>query len=222
VVASEEPLIVEEATRHELVADNLAIRDLKIHAYLGIPLFTPDGHAIGSLCAIDSKSRVWTEKDVEVLGEIADLVMTEIEMRHHLRERNRAEQGLAQLAEQLLASNEELRQFASIASHDLKEPLRKIQAFADRLSSNYSNEIDERGQDYIERMTDASKRMQRLIDALLALTQVTSQARPYVPTDLGKVFGEVFCDLEKRIEDTAGRVEIGALHTIEADPLQMQ
>jgi len=222
VVASGEPLIVEEATRHALVANNLAIRDLNVLAYLGIPLFTPDGQAIGSLCAIDSKSRAWTEKDVEVLSEIADLVMTEIAMRHHLRERKRAEQGLADIAQQLLASNEDLRQFASIASHDLQEPLRKIQTFADRLSSNYSDEIDERGQGYLERMTATSKRMQHLIDALLDLTRVTSQSQPYVPTDLDQVLGEVLCDLGQRIEDAAGRVEIGALHTVVADPHQMQ
>ncbi|MGY8959605.1 MAG: histidine kinase dimerization/phospho-acceptor domain-containing protein, partial [Alphaproteobacteria bacterium] len=67
----------------------------------------------------------------------------------------------------LKRSNAELEQFASVAAHDLQEPLRKVQAFGDRLGSRYANDLDEKGLDYIARMQDAAARMQVLISDLL-------------------------------------------------------
>lgn len=91
VVASNEPLIVNDAREHPLVCDNLAIRDLGVMAYLGIPLLTPDGTVVGSLCAIDSVPREWRQDDVEVLTDLAALAMSEIAVRLHLRERAAAD-----------------------------------------------------------------------------------------------------------------------------------
>ena len=95
-VASQEPLIIDDARTHPLVHDNLAIPDLKVVAYAGIPLITSDGHALGSFCAIDSEPRVWTEDDVEFLRQLAASVMTEIELRNEIRQRNQVEEALRQ------------------------------------------------------------------------------------------------------------------------------
>lgn len=81
VVASGEPLIIEDARQHPLVRNNLAIPDLHVIAYAGMPLVTADGYVLGTLCAIDTKPRTWSEEDITILRDLAGAVMTEIELR---------------------------------------------------------------------------------------------------------------------------------------------
>jgi signal transduction histidine kinase len=137
-------------------------------------------------------------------------------------ERKRAEKAFKTLTAKLGQSNRELQDFASVASHDLQEPLRKIQAFGDRLKTKCSEVLTDEGRDYLERMQNAAGRMQTLINDLLTFSRVTTKARPFVPVDLAKVAQEVLADLEARIEETGGRVEVGELPTIDADPMQIR
>lgn len=125
-------------------------------------------------------------------------------------------------SEQLQRSNQELQDFASVASHDLQEPLRKIQAFGDRLNVRCHNSLNDEGRDYLARMQKAAGRMQVLINDLLTFSRVTTRAQPFQEVDLKELIEEVAADLETRVEQTAGRIEIGDLPTIEADPLQMR
>ncbi|MDQ4075751.1 MAG: GAF domain-containing protein [Chloroflexota bacterium] len=81
VVASGSPLVVTDAREHPLLCDNLAIPDLGVVAYLGVPLTTEDGQTLGTLCVIDHQPRSWSEKEIGVLTELAALVMAEIEQR---------------------------------------------------------------------------------------------------------------------------------------------
>ncbi len=122
----------------------------------------------------------------------------------------------------LNASNRELQDFAAVASHDLQEPLRKIEAFGSRLTTKYDRVLDEPGRDYLARMLAATVRMRRLINDLLSFSRVTTKARAFVTVDLAEVAQEVVSDLEGRLYETGGRVEVGALPTIEAEPLQMR
>ncbi len=139
-----------------------------------------------------------------------------------ITEQKETEEQLRLFAAKLERSNGELQQFASIASHDLQEPLRKIQAFGDRLQLKCSDALGEQGRDYLERMQNAAARMRTLIGDLLTLSRITSKAQPFLPVDLGKVAREVVSDLEVRIESAQARVEIGFLPTIDADPSQMR
>jgi len=139
-----------------------------------------------------------------------------------ITERKRTEETLARKAAELARSNSELEQFAYVASHDLQEPLRKIQAFGDRLKTKVDSAQMQDGHDYLERMQSAAARMQRLINDLLSFSRVISATQPFVPVNLGAVTKEVLTDLEVRIEQTKAKVEIGELPTIEADPMQMR
>lgn len=123
---------------------------------------------------------------------------------------------------ELQRSNRELQDFAFVASHDLQEPLRKIQAFGDRLRTRDGAALSSEGRDYLERMQNAARRMQTLIQDLLTFSRVTTKAQPFTPVDLNTVAREVLNDLEARIEQTGGRVELDRLPTIDADPLQMR
>lgn len=139
-----------------------------------------------------------------------------------ISERKRSERLLASQRAELERSNRELQDFAYIASHDLQEPLRKVQAFGDRLRSRHAEALGDTGRDYLERMQGAANRMQVLIRDLLAYSRVTTKAQPFVPVDLAQVAGEVAGDLQSRIETAGARVEIGGLPEIEADSTQMR
>ncbi len=87
-VASQQPLIISDARKHPLVADNLAIRDLEVIAYAGIPLVLSDGHAVGAFCAIDTQPRDWTEQDIRILHDLSAAVRTHLELRKALAEQS--------------------------------------------------------------------------------------------------------------------------------------
>jgi PAS domain S-box-containing protein len=139
-----------------------------------------------------------------------------------ITERKRAEEAVNRKAAELARSNAELEQFAYVASHDLQEPLRKIQAFGDRLKTKCDAVNLQDGRDYLERMQGAAARMQTLINDLLTFSRVISASQPFVPLDLNLVLKGVLSDLEVRIEQTKARVEVGDLPSIEADPLQIR
>lgn len=122
----------------------------------------------------------------------------------------------------LEAANRELQNFASVASHDLQEPLRKIQAFGDRLRDRFSDSLGDQGRDYLERMRAAATRMRTLIDDLLNFSRLQTRAKPFEKVDLTEIAREVVSDLETRIQQSEGRVDLGELPTLEADPTQMR
>ncbi len=123
---------------------------------------------------------------------------------------------------ELSRSNGELEQFASVASHDLQEPLRKVQTFGDQLERRFADDLPDEAKDYLRRMRNASARMSVLIDDLLRFSRVTTHAKPHVTVDLERVARDVVQDLEARIDESNGTVEIGALPAVEADATQMR
>jgi PAS domain S-box-containing protein len=139
-----------------------------------------------------------------------------------ITERKRVEDAISQKAAELARSNAELEQFAFVASHDLQEPLRKIQAFGDRLKLKVQGELAPEAREYLERMQSASARMRTLINDLLTFSRVIRRTEPFVAVDLGTVTKGVLSDLEVRIEKSGAQIEIGDLPIIEADPMQMQ
>lgn len=94
VVASGKPLIVEDARKVSLLQDNLAITDLNVVGYLGMPLTTASGQNLGSFCVIDNKPRQWSEEEIEIVRELALSTMTEIELRAEIVARKNAESEL--------------------------------------------------------------------------------------------------------------------------------
>ena len=124
-------------------------------------------------------------------------------------------------AKELARSNEELAQFSSVASHDLQEPLRKILMFGDRLKVGLGDGLSEEPAADLERVQEAARRMQRLINDLLDFARVESRGQGFETVDLGKVTGEVLADLEARVAELDAHVEVGDLPVIEADRTQM-
>jgi len=142
-------------------------------------------------------------------------------LRDEIAERTRLEEQARQFAVELQRSNKELEQFAFVASHDLQEPLRKIQAFSDRIKTRCADSLDAQGQDYLQRIVTATDRMRRLIEDLLAFSRVSTKGQAFAPVDLNQVLGDVVSDLEARLMQSGGRIDVGPLPTVFADGLQM-
>jgi signal transduction histidine kinase len=161
------------------------------------------------------------ELEQRVQERTAELAQANNRLHQENLQRQRAEESLAHQAQELARSNSELEHFAHVASHDLQEPLRKIQAFGDRLMLKCREDLGEQGRDYLERMQSAATRMQTLISDLLTFSRVTIRPRPFVSVDLTAVAHVVVSDLEMSIQRVGATVQIDQLPTIDADPGQM-
>ncbi len=123
--------------------------------------------------------------------------------------------------EQLQISNMDLYQFASIASHDLKEPLRKIMAFGNILDDKIRGKINEQEKNYLDKIIKASGRMQNLIEDVLTFSRLSNTELPLSNTDLTTVVHTVIDDLEITIANKKAEIEVKNLPIIKAVPAQM-
>lgn len=147
--------------------------------------------------------------------------MRYVAVRYDITERISAQEKLKVEGRKLALSNKELQDFASVAAHDLQEPLRKIQSFADRLRLKSSTTLDAETVDYLERIQKSSYRMQTLINDLLDYSRVSTKVQPFASVDLNQILIQVISDLEIRLEKTQGKIECGDLPRVDADPVQM-
>jgi PAS domain S-box-containing protein len=170
------------------------------------PILGSDGSVLGTFALTFKQVKRPTDSELEVLRSSAHIASLAIE-----RKRNE---------ENLQLYSKEIEDFASIASHDLQEPLRKIITFGDRLKSRIPDS-DEKAQNYLERMQNAASRMRNLVVDLMEFSKNESIKQSIKSTDLRKVVELVLEDLEPRISATQGHVMIKNLPTIEADPTQM-
>jgi signal transduction histidine kinase len=192
-----------------------------IRSELCVPLKI--GERVIGVINVESKNiDAFSETDERLLITLAGQLATAIERLRAETERERLIAELETKNVALARSNRELQDFAYVASHDLQEPLRKIQAFGDRLAAKYGLELGEQGRDYLVRVQSAARRMQTLIQDLLTFSRVTTKAQPFVAINLGLVLQHVLADLEMRIEETKGQIELAEMPTIEADPTQMR
>jgi PAS domain S-box-containing protein len=188
------------------------------HLASGMPVRDEHGGVllwVGAATDIDAQKR-----QAETLERLVAARTTAL--RQEVEERRRAEELLRATGAELERSNGELEQFAYVASHDLQEPLRKIQAFGDRLKIKNGDHLGDQGKDYLDRMLSSAARMSQLINDLLTFSRVTTKSQPFAPADLSAVAAGVLSDLEVRITQTGGAVDVGPLPTIDADPLQMR
>jgi signal transduction histidine kinase len=125
---------------------------------------------------------------------------------------------LAAQAEELARSNADLEQFAYVASHDLQEPLRKVTSFCQLLQRRYQGQLDERADQYIEFAVDGAKRMQQLINDLLAFSRVGRTTEEFVEVDCDDVLDRALRNLESAVDDAGAEVVRSPLPTVEGDP----
>ena len=196
----------------------------------------PDSHELfaqlqravtsGEECHLEGRSvtKDGAERFVEVQGvpfriDGEDHVLV---MLRDITERKEAEAKLAEYLRQLESANRDLEKFVSIAAHDLKEPLRKIEAFGDRLALRCEPELGEEGAGYLSRIRDAGRWAGVLIRDLLTYSRLVTRLEPFRRVDLGACVREVVSDLAPEIEESGARIEIGSLPEVEGDPGQIR
>lgn len=134
------------------------------------------------------------------------------EMKKELEEYSlRMEELVVQRTKELARSNEDLQQFAHVASHDLKEPLRKISTFSSILSSEQKDSLSEKGKLYLQKIEHSSQRMSNMIEGVLAYSTVSANEQSFEIVDLNKLMEEVENDLELAIIQKEAKIEYGQL-----------
>lgn len=156
-----------------------------------------------------------------VVERTRQLVDTNDGLEKEIRRSQKIERELQKYSKNLARSNKELQDFAYIASHDLQEPLRKIQAFGDLLESEYKDVLGD-GAEYLTRMRSAASRMSILIQDLLAFSRVSTKPQKVSQVDLNVVVKEVVGDLETSISEKHGKIVISNLPAVWADATHMR
>ncbi len=150
-------------------------------------------------------------------GRISAAVMVAVDV----TEERAIERELAMKAEDLVRSNKELQQFAYVASHDLKEPLRMVTTYVQLLQRRYGSVLDDQAKEYIGFAVEGSKRMYSLVDDLLTYSRVETSVQPFSTVDMDQVMGTALKDLKEAIDASGGEVRFGGLPEVHADHQQM-
>jgi signal transduction histidine kinase len=177
------------------------------------------------------KARLYEESrqaQAELAGKAEELARSNIELQHFAEEIKLAKEKLEKVnsiltvqAAELARSNTELEQFAYIASHDLQEPLRMVASYVQLLARRYKGKLDADADEFIGFAVDGSKRMQDLINALLAYSRIGTKGRDFEPTECESVLKTTLKNLQMAIEDSQAVVTHDPLPTVNADATQL-
>lgn len=174
-------------------------------------------------------SKFWGSIVITALHDTDNNILGFSKVTRDLTERKIAEDKLQMYADELLQknkelerSNSELSSFSYVASHDLQEPLRKIQGFGNLIMNSEISKLSDTGKDYFNRMIKAASRMQNLIDSLLEFSRTTTEARNFEDVELNELLEEVKRDMRERIESSGAVIHSQKLPTLSVIPFQFR
>ena len=177
--------IVPDARKDKRFEDNPAvIGDPNIIFYAGMPLVTSDGFALGMLCVIDHQPKELTVDQIEAIQSLSNQVVKLLELRKSVNLLKASQKKIEDYADQMKA-------FAHLASHDLKEPARMVNNFMTKLEDKYASQLDEKAKKYIHFAKDGAKRMTYLIDDLLAYSTAEGLSKVKEQVDLESLLTEI-------------------------------
>ncbi|MCE7038807.1 PAS domain-containing protein [Dyadobacter sp. CY312] len=199
---------------------DLVIDGLKQTIYFDFtykPILDKNGQVFAIIdMAVDVSAQVISARELKESEERYRQLADELEQRVEQRTNE-----LYLTNQELTNSNNNLEQFAYAASHDMQEPLRKIQSFSSRLQSQYNHSLDENGSFMLNRIQDAARRMSLLIDDLLTYSRLSKKDTEFVNVDLNKIVSEVISDLEIGIQEQNAKIETGNLSVVHGNPRQL-
>ncbi|WP_323750312.1 sensor histidine kinase [Marinobacter sp.] len=155
-------------------------------------------------------------------GQIEELTRTKLRLEQEIEQRSRLEKQQQQQTRALERSNEDLEQFAFIASHDLREPLRKLMAFTQMLMTGKYGEFNEKGEQFVRYIREAAERMDALLNSLLSYSRISSSDEGHEDLSLHRIVDEACRDLQLSIEDSHAVIRVGDLCRVHGDPAQLR
>lgn len=202
----------------QIFPKNKTIVQFNVEGYLGYPLFDVDGKPFGLIAVMHEKEIEDPEHVSSLLKIVAKRAEFELERMKHERELDRMYDDLKQKNQQLENRNAELASFSYIASHDLQEPLRKIESFISRIAEKDADNISDLGKDYFIRIQNAANRARQLISDLLLYSQTNSLESHFTPVDLNVLLAKVMYELRDNLIEKDATIELSrlpVLHIIE-------
>jgi light-regulated signal transduction histidine kinase (bacteriophytochrome) len=187
---------------------------------ISVPLISKD-RVIGGLNLRSYKPNAYTERDLKIAENIGIQIAGAIANTLLFADRKRMEAALREKTEKLARSNEDLEQFAYVASHDLQEPLRMVTSYVQLLAKRYKSKLDADANEFIDFAVDGAIRMRKLINDLLTYSGVGTQGKELSPTDSEAVLAQSVNDLKLTIEDNEALVTHDPLPTVMADRPQL-
>lgn len=160
--------------------------------------------------------------DIHAQKAFAETLQDNIELKETQKQLRENQEAMAGYIAELNRSNQELQQFAYVASHDLQEPVRKLMFYSDYLLQKYGGVIDRKGTDFLSNMQSGAQRMRALIQDLLTFSQIDKQTIEFSPVDLNQVAAEAMQDLEITIEEKKAKLDIEKLPVIQGDKGMMR
>jgi len=161
------------------------------------------------------------ELEMRVQERTADLSKTNESLQAEIEGRKRAETEILRYSDELKRSNNELQQFAYVASHDLQEPLRMISSYLQLIERRYKDKLDRDADEFIEYAVDGAKRLQNMINGLLEFSRVETGGQLFEPVDCEKVLDDTLANLKVAIEENSAVINHDLLPTVMADRSQM-
>lgn len=159
--------------------------------------------------------------EIRVQERTVDLEIANHALQNEINERLRAEEDINRYAAELERSNQELQQFAYVASHDLQEPLRMVSSYLQLLERRYKNQLDDDAKEFIAFAVDGAKRMQALINDLLAYSRVGTRGKPFELVDLSQTLQQSQTNLKIAIDESSAQISAGPLPVVKGDSTQM-
>ena len=212
VVGTDEPLITNDAREHPMLQGNLAIADLDVIAYLGMPLRAGEGQTLGSFCVIDTKPRDWTEREIEIMKDLAETVMTELTLRAEILEHKRSEKRNVELLLEI-ERRAMLDLFVQDFSHEFRTALSSIQSNTYML---HRSEDPLKRDRYTQQINESVAAITRLIDSMLLLTRIDNLDTG----ELHAVASLVAC-VQNAVDNLSNRIEQKSITILQELPADL-
>jgi signal transduction histidine kinase len=238
---SEMAVTIDHVDEDSQFYDHHTPKQYGFQSYISVPIIRRDGSFFGTLCAIDPEPNIVSTPSVTgMFALFADLISFHLDALQATKDtklklekekafkkalKKEVKDRTAELVEKnksLVLLNKELEAFAYISSHDLQEPLRKIQTISSIILQTENENLSGKGKDYFKRMQDAAKRMQTLINDLLAYSRTNISEGIFESTDLEMLLNEVLFDLNDEIKTTGAKLNIGNIGTATVIPFQFR